>query len=80
MCNFTTMKWQWADGSPVDYKPPLGTQNGGIIADRTNKKEHKLEKNGKYFGLLPDLDKPCGKCSWFGYANGDWKQCMCLGM
>ncbi|KAF8367331.1 hypothetical protein PRIPAC_85160 [Pristionchus pacificus] len=49
VCNFTSTKWEWADGSPVDYKPPLGTQND-------------------------DLDKPCGKCSWFGYANGDWKK------
>ncbi|GMS90614.1 hypothetical protein PENTCL1PPCAC_12789, partial [Pristionchus entomophagus] len=21
VCNLTTKKWEWADGSPVDYKP-----------------------------------------------------------
>ncbi|GMS97251.1 hypothetical protein PENTCL1PPCAC_19426, partial [Pristionchus entomophagus] len=23
VCNTSTKKWEWADGSPVDYKPPV---------------------------------------------------------
>ncbi|GMS82904.1 hypothetical protein PENTCL1PPCAC_5079, partial [Pristionchus entomophagus] len=27
VCNSTSSKWEWADGSPIDYKPPVGKYN-----------------------------------------------------
>ncbi|GMR62128.1 hypothetical protein PMAYCL1PPCAC_32323, partial [Pristionchus mayeri] len=30
VCNNVTKKWQWADGSLIDYKPPEGSQNSDL--------------------------------------------------
>lgn len=62
MCNTQTRQWQWADGSPLSYKPPSGGDDFSCVFITNNR-----------LGILPDLYEECTTAtSWYLQGEGSW--------